>query len=511
MGESHATASCENQVTFLKATLSTAEETFVVDVLLGMVAMMLTQRSPSQSLCPLLTFITYNLDLEWESASAGFKSDNDQFFRRSNRYLSTVKAVCILFFILQKSPRVPLLIESLADIFDNGTSSWILCCLVNSYDDSVRGLGIKCLAAYLQSDQPIIDNIVITNGAMTVHPRKKIHKTMKLGLEVIHSANTMLSSVFSGRTNIKVIYKLLWHLLKCHRERLGSASNAALMYLIMHDGSTAFTLITLSDIIVPNSSNLGGFCLNMDKLVNQSSMVDSRQSIRNTYGVSTVLRLLKFLSNDHKERWLFDLLAFLLASPKSVDVLLSCDDWQPVLFHLVAEVLEEIHGGDSYRATDDTANRKSATNVLSGKAAVNTETLSKPSVRTRFDLSLKLYSTLLGHCVRQGDEKAFNAVEMAGSLQRTDANGPEIFSILLSHLLADLIEKGTLASVEMTYSNHDATNAGRNRALKQSARLVTLSILSNGVEGLDLTSAVKQWRCLRYLTALTVAVVTDSG
>ncbi len=508
--ESRSTSSCEDTVAFFKATLSTAEEIFVVDVLLGMVAMMLTQRSPSQSLCPLLTFITYNLDLEWESASAGIRNENDQIFRRSNRYLSTVKAVGILFFLLQKSPRVPLLMESLADIFDNGTSSWIMCCLVNSFDDTVRGLGIKCLAAYLHQSHPI-DNLVTTNGAMTVHPGEKIHKTMKLGMEVIHSANTMLSSVFSGRANVKVIYKLLWHLLKCHRERLGSASNSALMYLIMHDGSTVFTLITLSDIIVPNSPNLGGFYLNMDQFVNQSSMVDSRQSIRNTYGVSTVLRLLKFLSNEHKERWLFDILAILLASPTSVDVLLSCDDWQPVLFHLVAEVLEEIHGGDSYRATGDAANSKSATNALSGTTAVNTETLAKPSVRTRYDLSLKLYSTLLGHCVRQGDEKAFNAVEMAGSLQRTDANGPEIFSILLSHLLADLIEKGTLASVEMMYSNHDATNVGRNRALKQSAKLVTLSILSNGVEGLDLTSAVKQWRCLRYLTALTVAVVTESG
>lgn len=481
--------------------------------------MMLTQRSPPQSLYPLLTFITHNLDLEWESVSAGVKSDDDRSVRRSNRYLSTVKAVSILFFLLQKSPRVPSLIDSLADIFENGTSSWILCCLVNSFDDTVRGLGIKCLSAYLRSNLPTTDNVDVSNGAMTVPSGKKIHKTMKLGLEVIsHSANNMLSSVLSGRVNTKVTYKLLWHLLKCHRERLGSSSNAALMYLIVEDGSTAFSSIALSDIIVPNGTNLGGFCFSMDELVNQPSRVDSRQSIRNNYGVSTVLRLLKFLSNDQKERWLFDILAFLLASPKSVDILLSCDDWQPVLFQLVAEVLEEIHGGDSYGSqsgTGETANSKGARKGLtrgpSGLATVNTETLSKPSVRTRYDLSLKLYSTLLGHCVRQGDEKAFNAVEMAGSLQRTDAIGSEIFSILLSHLLADLIEKGTIASVERTYSKADASNAGRNRALKQSARLVTQSILSNGVDGIDLTLAVKQWRCLRYLTALTVAVVTESG
>jgi hypothetical protein len=481
--------------------------------MLGMVAMMIAARSPPTSLNPLLTFITYNLDLEWESASAGFKSDDDRPFRRSNRYLSTVKAVSILFFLLQKSPRVPSLVDSLADIFDNSASSWILCCLVNSFDDKVRGLGIKCLAAFLHSNLPTAGNIDVSNGAMTVPSGKKIHKTMKLGLEVIsHSANNMLSSMLSGQVNIKVTYKLLWHLLKCHRERLGSSSNAALMYLIVDDGSASFSSITLSDIITPNTPILGGFCLSMDELVNQPTRVDSRQSIRNTYGVSMVLRLLKFLSNDQKERWLFDIIAFLLASPKSVDILLSCDDWQPVLFQLVAEVLEEIHGSDSFGSQSATGETKGGlARGSSGLATVNTETLSKPSVRTRYDLSLKLYSTLLGHCVRQGDEKAFNAVEMAGSLQRTDANGSEIFSILLSHLLADLIEKGTIASVERTYSNADASNASRNRALKQSARLVTQSILSNGVDGIDLTSAVKQWRCLRYLTALTVAVVTGSG
>ena len=117
----------------------------------------------------------------------------------------------------------------------------------------------------------------------------------------------------------------------------------------------------------------------------------------------------------------------------------------------------------------------------------------------------------MGHCVRQGDDIAFDAVEMAASLQRVDANGSEIYSILLSHLFADLIEKGTVASIEKTYSNSEAKNTGRNRALKQSAKLITQSILSNGASGIDMKTAVKQWRCLRHLTALTVAVVTESG
>lgn len=502
-----------------ESTLSAAEQSFVVDTLFGMITIMLSKKCPTSDLYPLLTFITYNLDLEWEATSADINRSNGL---NECRYQTTVKAVSIFFFLLQK-PNVPSLNESLTDIFENGNgvASWILCCLVNSFDDTIRGLGIKCLAAYLRI-ATITSAIKDTTSSGTdsgiplrsVPSTQKLQKTMKLGFEAIsHQANNMLSSVRNGKINIKIIYKLLWHLLKCHRERLGRNSYAALMYLIIiEDGSTISSSVPLSDIIIPNHEMLGGFRLCSDELDTQSSKVDPRQSIRNKYGVSTVMRLIRFLSNDQKERWLFDILAFMLASSQSVTIILSCDDWQPVLFQLVAEVLEEIYGedsddGKSNRGNDETGLVRSE----SGQTMVNTETLSKPSVRTRYDLSLKLYSTLLGHCVRQGDDIAFDAVEMAASLQRVDANGSEIYSILLSHLFADLIEKGTVASIEKTYSNSEAKNTGRNRALKQSAKLITQSILSNGASGIDMKTAVKQWRCLRHLTALTVAVVTESG
>lgn len=323
--------------------LDTAEQCFVVDTLLGMIALMLSQRCRTEDLVPLLTYITHNLDLEWEANSADTKSDvGDRSVKHSNQYLSTVKAVSILFFLLQKSNVPPNLIEALADTFENGScvASWMLCCLVNSFDDTIRGLGIKCLAAYLRTATPT----ATANGDVS---SQKLSKTVKRGLEVIsQNANNMLSSVLSGRVNIKIIYKLLWHLLKCHHESLGSASYAALMMLIIDDRSVSSS-VPLSDIIVPNSEILGGFRLSLEELNSKSSKVDPRQSIRNKYGVSAVMRLLRFLSNEQKERWLFDMLAFLLASPESVSIILSVDDWQPVLFQLVAEVLEEIYGDNA--------------------------------------------------------------------------------------------------------------------------------------------------------------------
>ena len=115
------------------------------------------------------------------------------------------------------------------------------------------------------------------------------------------------------------------------------------------------------------------------------------------------MRLLRFLSNDQKERWLFEILAFLLASPESVGILISCDDWQPVLFQLVAEVLEEIYGTDgaSHATSGDNDSSNGEAKANSRRTTVNTKTLSRPSVRTRYNLSLKLYSTLLGHCMRR--------------------------------------------------------------------------------------------------------------
>eukprot|EP00986_Skeletonema_menzelii_P005916 scaffold2232_cov136-Skeletonema_menzelii.AAC.7 len=478
------------------------ERIFVIDAIFGMIATILSERCTPQDLTPLITFITFNLDIEWEAASASVKGDSNGSKSATNAYDVSLKAVSIFFFLLQKRPSIPNLIETLTDIFDhgNGVASWMLCCLVNSFDDKIRGLGIKCLAAYLHSVSSVSQNSVVRNLPSTKNsstPSDKISNTMRYGMGI---ANNVLKSVLSGRENNKVTYKLLWHLLKCHRERLGAASNAALLYLVVENGRSSS--LDIEDIVVEDANVVGGSRLQHESLLDNQLSTSGAFSIGNSYGVGTLLRLLRFMPNEQKERWLFDLLAMTLASSKSVEAILKCDnEWQPCLFNLTATVIEEITGGSNQ---DSEANGER-------KSTLDTEALSKPSVRTRYDLSLKLYSTLLGHCVRKGDEKAFEAVEMAASLQRVDANGSEVFSILLSHLFADLIENGTIANIESTYTKSDANPIVKNRALKQSAKLVTQAILSNGATGLDMSSAVRQWRCLRHLTALTVAVVTDNG
>ena len=170
----------------IESTLSAAEQCFVVDTLFGIITIMLSKRCPTSDLYPLLTFITYNLDLEWEANSADMKSnDMDRSTTRSSQYQSIVKAVSILFFLLQKS-NVPNLVHSLTDIFENGNgvASWILCCLINSFDDHIRGLGIKCFAAYLRACSTSAVNIdVSSNGALrSVPSSQKLQKNYETWL-----------------------------------------------------------------------------------------------------------------------------------------------------------------------------------------------------------------------------------------------------------------------------------------------------------------------------------------
>lgn len=137
-------------------------------------------------------------------------------------------------------------------------ASWILCCLVNSFDDTIRGLGIKCLAAYLRTNSTTCN----LDAPSRAGSSKKLHTAL----------NSILSSILTGRVNTKIMYKLLWHLLKCHRGRLGSSSNAALMYLILDDEPEVSSSILLSDII-HNGGELGGFCLSLDCFDKQSLKV----------------------------------------------------------------------------------------------------------------------------------------------------------------------------------------------------------------------------------------------
>lgn len=176
-------------------------------------------------------------------------------------------------------------------------------------------------------------------------------------------------------------------------------------------------------------------------------------------------------------------------------------------------------------------------------------------IPVRYDLCTKLYATLLAHTLRTGGDTAVHTLEYVCALSQSSIYGDLVLCIVLSYTLTELIESGSVplevlhgaaiptstfnsvstSSSSNTHSNTlinssitslsgsarvHATSHGtvsgsnqnmRNKALKESARIVTSSFGSNGSKEMDFRSAVKQWRFLRHLTAVVVCLVCKTG
>lgn len=554
--QAHLFKRCGDDSVDCSTPLTVAERRHAIDVALGIIVTMLSSSASVEQLSPLLNYISFSMSEESEAATSQNDSKKSAVFdatvfdaNRTERHLACTKACVAVLFLMLSRPSIPGLYESLTSYLSSkdAVCSWILCCLVNTFDDFLRSIGMRFLTAYLEAVSPSStsagDDMVLestesdsntaqSQDTSSLHQVKaakgKITKTMKaVGSGFGISTSHMLSSVFQSKASVGVCYKLLWHLLKCHRERLGDASSSAMVNLLVEDppmtDASAQALFSVEGIVVPDMFPRGyrfhiGWATNQ-LLATPQLGIDARQNIRNDYAISTFLRLLRFLPGEMKERWLFDFRTLIRVSPMTIKTILKNKDWQPCLFHLLSEIIEEI---SSLRAKSPAASlevditedlgvadpvvvQEDVGQTISKASEDKSEPLPSPLI-SRFDLTLNLYASLLGHSIRQGGDNAFQAVEQAASFQRVCVNGHETFSVLLSHVLAELIEKGTIANVD---SSGDVLET--NRALKNSAKIVTKAILSNGSDGLSMASAVKQWRCLRHLSAVTVAVITSSG
>jgi hypothetical protein len=109
--------------------------------------------------------------------------------------------------------------------------------------------------------------------------------------------------------------------------------------------------------------------------------------------------------------------------------------------------------------------------------------------------------------------QSLEAVEKAAALQRVFVNGHHVLILILSSLCGNIFEDGTLLEIGSLSAEDwkDVNLEVDSLLLKQSAKLVTDTILSNGTKGLDMTTAIRSWRSLRHLTELIAAVVTKTG
>eukprot|EP00536_Pseudo-nitzschia_multiseries_P005145 jgi/Psemu1/11845/gm1.11845_g len=170
---------------------------------------------------------------------------------------------------------------------------------------------------------------------------------------------------------------------------------------------------------------------------------------------------------------------------------------QPCLFQFISEVIENMASTMSTRIakTEETHGTE--------EKDLRESPLSKGS-STAFDLSLELYSILLGHIVRNNGDKSIVALEEAAALQRVYVNGPEVFALIVSHLLENLSQLGVVPFDQQPRTNvNDTTSDQCPNLLKSNAKIVTDAILS----GTKLSTAIVSWRFLKYLAMSTTAFI----
>ena len=144
------------------------EQTRSVDLLLGMVFSILASGNVSPTdLSPFLHLLSSCLDSEWKEAAKKVSSVpvEDQTCNGAaastllhsssgpsiRRYI-TAASCMVLLFLLQVRPVIQGLQESYVAATGGSIQAsvgWILCSMVNSFDDTVQALGVRCVAAYL--------------------------------------------------------------------------------------------------------------------------------------------------------------------------------------------------------------------------------------------------------------------------------------------------------------------------------------------------------------------------
>ena len=326
--------------------------------------------------------------------------------------------------------------------------------------------------------------------------------------------------------------------MKSHRSRLGEDTRSALLAWIT-DGEVppSLSLASLERLKPHMTTYLGkyGPVSYFNAEWAESAFRETEnfvgKPLRNPLAIGTVLRLLRFLDNEMKDRWLHDLLNLTNSNRKCINTLASLSEWQTCLFPLISETLELV---SSHSVTSSAVDKKTVDQLDTVACP-----LSLDGLHRRLDLCLHLYSSLLGQLLRTGGDgvsehcyfdycvpnmeltrctfdeqtQALDAVENVAALQRVFVNGQHVLLLILSSLCGNIFEHGTLLEVgSLTAQDWKEVNIEEDSLLlKQSARLITDAILSNGTKGLDLTTAVRSWRSLRHLAEVLVAIVTRSG
>jgi hypothetical protein len=216
-----------------------------------------------------------------------------------------------------------------------------------------------------------------------------------VGKGIVAIAPVMRSKLVSpSKLTPRVVYKLLWHLVKSHRYRMGDATQAALLGMVFDMKKDCFSQDSSSDKLFSGSKIDFAW---VDSVLSDIAVTPREATAINTLGIITLLRLLRFLPKDYSEKWLSDLINLARTNQSCAATLACSPNWQPSLFQLLSESIEKISSApvpsDGNLANDVSRNESNPRQMKEG------ETLK------RFELCLEFYALLLARRIRTGGEK----------------------------------------------------------------------------------------------------------
>jgi Domain of unknown function (DUF4704) len=189
--------------TFRDQSLTAMERHHASNILLGMIFNVTASGTSPRDLSPFLHLISFNLEVELDSPVD--ESVSDLSFIASSleeRRKLTVKSCTILLLLLQVRPTVTGLFESFAHTCGGvqGGASWILTAMVNSAEDDIRALGVRCIAAYLDvtfrgADLPLSLGLLLQPSGSSSEMRNDVSSTVR-------RASTRFSQIAKGLTTV---------------------------------------------------------------------------------------------------------------------------------------------------------------------------------------------------------------------------------------------------------------------------------------------------------------------
>lgn len=536
---------------FCPLPLSDVERKQCVNLLLGILFNVLSSGTSPRDFPAFLHLLSFALD---DGRAVGQVPSSTTKQARERRELALDMGM-LLMLLFQLRPCVVGLFESFAHTCGGvqGGVSWILSSLVDTKDDEFRSIGIRCLGSYLEvtskgpdshlsifipsesiSGTDMMDSqSEVANRTSVRRTRSRFSNlakgiaTMGPGVRTINLPPSKLTTrvvlkvcvchhlIFLERIP-HVLYplKLLWHLLKSHRSDIGTFTHVALLDWITDDEGSAASSLSSRKYLTANMVHLlnGQTTFSFDSDWIASRLKDTgslaAKVLRNPLAISTIFRLLRFLEAEQRDLWLKNILELSKSNRKCVALLAGLPEWQHSLFSFLSETLEQVSARRRKVLCLTPDKIGDSGEVLDVEEEESSQRESAESLHQRLDQSLNLYAVLLGYLLRSGGDQALEAVEKTAALERVFVNGHDVLLLILSSFCSNIAEEGTLLEIG-ALSAQDWKDVDLEAILlKQSAKLITDAILSNGTKGLEMATAVRSWRGLRHLLEVIVAIVT---